>query len=136
MAHTTSWAFPSLFDVARNRVSILDDTESVVNRSRLLMLTEPTELYNSPNFGVGLKRHLFQYNTPNQRAIIKDKIVEQLNIHEPFVDAKETQFADGLLFSGSSGSESSAQEYNQLKMTVSLTCVFGDKAEVTLNNEH
>lgn len=135
MAHTQSWAFPSLFDVARNRVSVIDDAASVVNRSRLLILTEPTELYNSTNFGVGLKRHLFQYNNQNQKAIIKDRIVEQLELHEPFVDAKETQFADGLLFSGSSGEDPSAQEYNKLKMTVSLSCVFGDKAEVKLNNE-
>lgn len=135
MAHTQSWAFPGLFDVARNRVSVLDDTASVANRSRLLILTEPTELYNSPDFGVGLKRHLFQYNNENQKAIIKDRIVEQLERHEPFVDAKSTEFADGLLFSGSSSEDQSAQEYNRLKMTVSLSCVFGDTAEVKLNNE-
>lgn len=135
MAHTTSWAFPNLFDVARNRISVIADTASVVNRSRLLILTEPTELYNSPNFGVGLKRHLFQYNNENQKAIIKDRIVAQLELHEPSVEAKETSFADGLLFSGSAGENPSAQEHNRLKMTVSLSCVFGDNAEVKLNDE-
>ena len=59
---------------------------SIVNRSKLLILTEPTELYNNPDFGVGLKRHLFQYNNENQKAIIRDRIVEQLRLHEPCVD--------------------------------------------------
>lgn len=72
-----------MFDVARNKVGVLSDNESIVNRSRLLILTEPTELYHNPNFGVGLKRHLWHYNTENEKAILKDRIVEQLRLHEP-----------------------------------------------------
>ena len=75
MANTTSLSFPNLFDVARNQVSVTEDVQSVVNRSRLLILTEPTELYNNPDFGVGLKRHIWQYNNDNQKAIIKDRIL-------------------------------------------------------------
>lgn len=135
MASTNSFAFPLLFDVARNRVSIAEDTQSIVNRVRLLILTEPTELYMNPDFGVGLKRHIWQYNNENQKAIIQDRIIKQLRIHEPCVKADETQIADGLLFTGSSDSEQVTQDFNRLKMTVALTTVFGDSAEVKLNNE-
>lgn len=132
MAYTQSISFPNMFDVARNRVSILEDATSVANRSRLLILTEPTELYNSLDFGVGLKRHLFKYNTDNEKAVIKDRIVAQLRKYEPAVIADETKFADGLLFTGDP--DSSVQDINKLKMTISETCKFGGTLEVEINN--
>ena len=51
--YTSSIAWPNLFDVARNRVGVLTDSASVTNRTKLLMLTNPTELYNEPTSGVG-----------------------------------------------------------------------------------
>ena len=57
--YTNSLAWPSMFDVARNKVSVIEDNQSVVNRSKLLILTDPTELYMNPNFGVGLKKYLW-----------------------------------------------------------------------------
>ena len=132
MASTTSLAFPNMFDVARNRVAVLEDTKSVVNRSRLLILTEPTELYNNADFGVGLKRHLWQYNKENQKAIIKERIISQLRLHEPCVESNNTSISDGLLFTGSQ--THSAQEYNQLKLTVVLTTIFGDTVKLNIND--
>ena len=130
MLRTNSIAFPNMFDVSRGCVQIVSDNASIVNRSRLLILTEPTELYNEPNFGVGLKRHLWKYNTPNEQAIIKDRIVDQLRLHEPCVDADKTSFADGLLFSGSEDRKVSSDNYNQLKMTVGLHTVYGNQVVV------
>ena len=91
---TNSIAFPKMFDVSRNRVAILEDDQSVVNRSRLLILTEPTEIYNEPNQGVGLKRHLWQYNNKNQQAIVRDRIIDQLRLHEPCCVPENTQISD------------------------------------------
>ena len=89
----------------------------------------------NPDFGVGLKRHIWQYNNENQKAIIKDRIIEQLRLHEPCVKAEETQIADGLLFTGSDDGVTYSQDFNRLKMTVALKTVFGDSVEVKLNNE-
>lgn len=131
---TNSLAFPNMFNIANNCVSVLSDNASIVNRVRLLILTEPTELYNNPDFGVGLKRHLWQYNTENEKAIIRDRITEQLQLHEPCCDPEETQFADGLLFTGSG--ESSVQNYNRLEMTISVRTIFGDTVKIeTAANE-
>lgn len=134
MSKTNSIAWPNLIDVSRNRVSIVEDNVSIVNRSKLLILTEPTELYNNPDFGVGLKRHLFQYNNENQKAIIRDRIVEQLRLHEPCVDPDKTTFADGLLYTGSQDSASLAQDANRLKMTVGLSTIYGDNVNIQLNS--
>ena len=129
---TNSLAFPNMFDTARNRVGVLSDNESIVNRSRLLILTSPTELYNEPEFGVGLKEHLFQYNTENQKSIIRDKITDQLRMYEPACEPDKTQFADGLLFTGDSSI--SSQDYNKLKMTVSIQTKLGDTTNVDLSD--
>ena len=134
MAQTTSIRFPNMFDAARNTVNVVEDKESVVNRTRLLMLTEPTELYNEPNFGVGLKRYLWQYNTPTVKGIVQDRIKNQLNLWEPCVYSEQTEFADGLLFTEGQSSASTAS-FNDLKMTVKVSTVFGDEAEITIENE-
>lgn len=125
---TSSIAFPRMFDVARNRVAVLEDNQSIVNRTKLLILTEPTELYNNPDFGVGLKRNLWQYNTDNQRAIVKARIYDQLLLHEPCVDTDQTQMVDGLLFTGDDNM--SSQEYNKMKLTAMLITTFGDQVQV------
>lgn len=131
MAETTSLSFPYMFDVARNRVSVVEDNASIVNRTRLLILTEPTELYNNPDFGVGLKRYLWKYNTPNTSAEIQDRMRDQFRKYEPYVDASSTQFAPGLI---STHSDNAAQQYNQLDMSVGLRTVFGDDVNISLND--
>ena len=129
---TNSIPMPNMFNVAQNQVAVITDANSVVNRSRLLILTEPTEIYNEPDQGVGLKRHLFKYNNENEKAIIKDRIVEQLRKHEPQCVPDHTQFTDNLLFSSVLGSAYN-QSYNQLDMTVAIETVFGGAVDVNLN---
>lgn len=131
---TNSWSFPNIFNVAQNQVATLRDERSVVNRSRLLILTEPTEVYNEPNQGVGLKRHLWQYNNENQKAIIKDRIVNQLRLHEPQCIPDDTEFSDGNLFTGSS-TDVATQKYNRLEMTVAIHTVFGADAIVEFGEQ-
>lgn len=132
MSYTSSISFPNLFDLTRNCVAVRYDSASVTNRTRLLILTEPTELYNNPTFGVGLKRYLWQYNTPNTKAIIQERIKSQLAEHEPCVEADKTVFVDGLV---SNGFNQSKTEFNPnaLEMTVELQTVYKDVLDVTLD---
>ncbi len=129
---TNSISFPAMFDTARNKVGVVEDNISVVNRTRLLFLTEPTSLYNNPNFGVGLKRHLWQYNNENERAIIADQMRNQLRLYEPCVNADETVVTDGLLYSGTS---ENVIGDNRLEMTVGLKTIYGDNVEVKRNEQ-
>lgn len=131
--NTTSWSFPNMFDVARNRVSTMQDTKSIANRVKLLMLTEPTELYMNPSYGVGLRRHLFKYNTDNEVAIIKDRIIEQLRIWEPCVNPDATKVERGLKYTGMTDSDQ-VGDINHLKLTVTLETIYGDQLSITLDN--
>lgn len=134
MAKTTSLAFPNMFDIATNQVGVIEDTDSVSNRTRLLILTEPTELYNNPDFGVGLQRHMWKYNNEAERGLVKDRITEQLRLHEPCVYPEKTQYTDGLLFSEADVQNSTANA-NRLALTVALQTVFTEEAKVELNSE-
>lgn len=138
MSKTTSLPFPNMFNVAQNCVDVIEDDVSVVNRSRLLMLSDPTELYHNPDFGVGMKKHLWTYNNDNQKAILYNEIKRQLGLHEPYAVAEETSFADGLLFTGTA-SEYDPSDYhsqlNQLKFTCSIQTTYDDIAEVKLNDD-
>lgn len=133
MAETTSLAFPNMFNITTNQVSVIENTSSVANRTRLLILTEPTELYNNPDFGVGLKRYLWKYNNEATRGMVKDRITEQLRLHEPCVYPERTQYSDGLLFSGDV--TENVQDPNTMALTVALQTVFEEEARVVLNSD-
>ena len=130
MAETTSLAFPNMFNIASNQVGVLEDAASVANRTRLLILSDPTELYNNPDFGVGLSAHLWHYNNDAERGLVKDKIVQQLRLYEPCVYPDKTQFSDSLTFT-----EATTPEHNTMALTVALQTVFKDDVEVTLNSD-
>ena len=123
--NTGSWSWPNMFDVARNRVNIAEDRNSIVNRVKLMILTEPSELYMNPTYGVGLKKYMFQYNTDNIVALIKDKIIEQLRLWEPCVQAEKTEVTRGLQYTGTSADEVSA-DLNHLRLTVTLYSIYDD----------
>lgn len=132
--NTVSIGFPNLFDVSRNRVATLKDNMSVVNRVKLLLLTDPTELYMNPNFGVGLKRYLFQYNNDNVVAQIKDRLIEQLRLWEPCVDADKTTVVRGLAYSGDTTFDSAAAQ-DDLNLTVTVYTIYGEKLDITINGD-
>ena len=134
MAETTSLAFPNMFNITTNQVSVIENTASVANRTRLLILTEPTELYNNPTFGVGLKRHLWKYNNSAERGLVEDRITEQLRLHEPCVYPDKTQYTDGLMFTGDQNSSVAASN-NTMSLTVALQTIFKEEARVTLNSD-
>ena len=134
MAETTSLAFPNMFNITTNQVSVIENTASVANRTRLLILTEPTELYNNPDFGVGLKRHLWKYNNSAERGLVEDRITAQLRLHEPCVYPETTQYTDGLMFTGDQNSNV-ATDSNTMAMTVALQTIFKEEARVTLNSD-
>ena len=132
MANTNSLSFPNLFNVSQNKVSVAEDTASIVNRTRLMMLTEPTELYHSPDFGLGLKEHLWKYNNENEVAIIKDKFIQQLRLYEPCVIPEKTQFISGLLYTGTD-TQNIHHDHNILKLTAVISTIYGDTLELDID---
>lgn len=128
---TNSISFPNMIDVSRGAVGVIEGSESIANRCRLLILTEENEMYNSPQFGVGLRRHLWKYNTENEKAFIRDRVAEKLSIYEPCCIADKTEYADGLI---SSEVDGGIADSNKLKMTLFIYTIYGDAVPVDLTD--
>lgn len=122
-----------MFDISQNKVSVLTDSTSIVNRTRLLMLTDPTALYNEPEMGVGLSRYIGRYNTDNVRAEVKDRIIDQLRAYEPCVVPDKTEWADGLIFTGQPNDNHIKP--HKLEMTVALKTIYDSIAELNISME-
>lgn len=123
-----------MFDVAQNKIGLYNDIQSITNRVKLLLLTEPTELYLSPNFGVGLKKYMFSYNNDNTIALIRDKLVEQLKMWEPAVIADKTEVTRGLNYSKGYDSTDVELRANKLELTVTLTTSYMQVASFSLTD--
>lgn len=132
--NATSLSFPNMFDVSRNKVNVFVDSRAVTSRVKLLLLTEPTELYMVPNFGVGLKKYMFTYNNDNTIALIKDKLIEQLRIWEPCVIPEDTIVERGLAYTEAAMQGDEAIN-NILKLTITLTTIDGNKASVEISDK-
>jgi phage baseplate assembly protein W len=132
----SSWAWPNMFDVARGKVNLYADTKSLTNRIKLLLLTEPTELYNVPNFGVGLKKYIFRYNSDNIPAMIRDELIEQLRLWEPDVIPEETQVERKEVASTQSLTVNSVGEAaNKLELTISVTTSYMQQVSFGVSTE-
>jgi phage baseplate assembly protein W len=57
-----------------------------------LMLTVPGERIMDPDFGVGLRKYLFETDNQALRSEITSKISQQIQIYIPFVELLDVQF--------------------------------------------
>lgn len=122
----SSFAFPNMFDVARNKVSLYNNEKSLTNRIKLLILSDPTEMHMNPRFGVGIRKYLYRYNNDNTLALIRDNIIDQLKMWEPGVIAEETKVTRGIQGDGVANNLSPDLDLNHLKITVTVTTSYND----------
>ncbi len=69
--------------------------ENVKQNLKGLFLTSPGERIMDPEFGVGLRRFLFDLNAPGSRAKIENRISDQIEKYMPFVIIEHLQIVDG-----------------------------------------
>lgn len=58
---------------------------------RLILLTEPSERLMREQFGCGLRRYLFEPNTPTTRTLIQQSITQAIARWEPRVSVEEVR---------------------------------------------
>lgn len=69
--------------------------ENVKQNLKGLFLTSPGERIMDPEFGVGLRRFLFEQNISSSRAKLENRISDQIERYMPFVIVEELQVTDG-----------------------------------------
>lgn len=53
---------------------------------KMILLTEPGERIWDLNFGVGIKRYLFEQNTPSRRNQLELRISNQISTYLPYIN--------------------------------------------------
>jgi hypothetical protein len=124
-----------MFDSIKGQVMTLEDGASVANRTSLLVQTDPTELYNSVDFGVGIRKWLFQYNVPEiVIPQIEQRLREQLIKYEPYSIPEKSTVSPGLEVT-----EADVDPYsflaqtvdpNHLKITMKIPMINNEEAEM------
>jgi phage baseplate assembly protein W len=77
-------SFPPRVD-ASGRLAWSRGEDNVREAIRIILLTEPGERLMREEFGCGLRRFLFEPNTPTTRQLIRDRIVQAIGRWEPRV---------------------------------------------------
>lgn len=67
---------------------------AVINQNlKMILLTSPGERIMDPNFGVGMKRYLFEQNNSSTYSRIKGKIRRQVSEYMGYINIEDVTFA-------------------------------------------
>jgi len=58
---------------------------------KCLLLTSPGENLSDPNYGVGLRRFLFEQNLGSTRDSIASRVSSQISLYLPYIDLQDVQ---------------------------------------------
>ena len=67
--------------------------DNIKQNLKMLILTNPGERVMDPNFGVGIRRYLFEVVSDEVYAEIDSKIKQQVSLYLPYLKITRVQFA-------------------------------------------
>lgn len=82
---------------------------------KMVLYTEPGERVFDPQFGVGIKRFLFQPDVEQTRSEIRNRINQQIAKYLPYVNILEISFSSKVV---NSSNNSLDQETNKLTIVI------------------
>ena len=83
------WAFP--LRPTNGRLQFVDEEQSVDQGIELVLRTALGERVMRPQFGAGLRDHVFQPNTPSTQRSIENEVRSALVRWEPRIDLEEVR---------------------------------------------
>ena len=69
------------------------EIEAIIQDLKMLLLTSPGERIMDPNFGVGMRRFLFEQNNSATHSTIRAKIIRQVLEYLPFIEIEDIKFS-------------------------------------------
>ena len=93
--------FPLRIDNYVGAYALNTELKDVVKQNFInLMLTSPGERIMDINFGVGLRRYLFEQNTPDLKSQIAADVRSQTKKYMPFIELTSMEFNKSELLDG------------------------------------
>jgi phage baseplate assembly protein W len=124
-----AWLAPSLplrKSTETGYVLVKDYTKLVKQNFKNLLLTIPGERMMDPNFGIGIKRFLFEIDSPLLYDRISSKVRQQVNRYLPYLDIENIIF--------NSATEDPTMDLNSLGVIIEYRIVpleLSDQLEIT-----
>ena len=73
--------------------NLITDFQSLAKQNlKMLILTNPGERMMDTNFGIGLRRFLFEQNEPGTYTKIDEKIRQQVGSYLPYIQINQIEF--------------------------------------------
>ena len=88
---------------------------------KILLLTSPGERIMDPDFGVGLRRYLFQPLTRNTLGSIETRIREQVRQYLPFIQIRNISFSSA----SSAATNTVVTDMDENALNISISYSFG-----------
>jgi len=76
--------------------SLVDINDVVRQNLKMIILTNPGERITIPNFGVGIRRLLFESKSANLSSSINSRIRNQVSIYLPFINITNIKVSDAI----------------------------------------
>lgn len=88
---------PLVYDPAEDGLYSLNKNllETIKQNLKMLLLTNPGERIMDSKYGVGMRRYLFEQNTPIVKDAIRAKIVEQVKKYLNYIEIDDLTIVDG-----------------------------------------
>jgi uncharacterized protein len=80
------WAFPPRFDLSKGEVAMVAREDDIEESLRILFLTRRGERVMQPTYGCALQDMVFQGNTAETRAAVKQALARAILFHETRID--------------------------------------------------
>jgi len=87
---------PLSTDTANGYAQNHTEIDAIIQDLKMLLLTSPGERTMDPNFGVGMRRFLFEQNNSPTHASIRARIRRQAAEYLPFLDITDISFSTDL----------------------------------------
>ena len=87
--------------------------ETIHQNLKMLVLTIPGERIMMPEYGVGIKKYLFENDTYDLRQSLRSKIEKQIQVYMPFISLSSVNI-------NSSSNSISSTNHNEGVMNVSI----------------
>ena len=85
---------PLIMDSVDGPYRLLQSYQQLAKQNfKMLLLTAPGERMMNPDFGVGLKRYLFEQNHPRTYNEINNRILTQVKRYLPFIAINRIDFS-------------------------------------------
>ena len=85
-------ALPLTLDSSDGFTMLKDFKNTIRQNLKMLILTNPGERIMEPNFGVGMRRYLFENYGEDVTSRIETKIKEQVTLYMPSISIRSVQF--------------------------------------------